>query len=325
MWFKNAQLFEFAEPFDLTAEQLAEAIRLFTFKPCSTHELKSMGWIAPMPVEGAELVYAADGCLMLCLRQEEKVIPASMVKEETQERIQAAEDKLGQKLRKRERDDIKEDVFNGLVTRALSKSAQTYAYIDMHKGWLVIDTSSPKKADDFIILLRRSLGSLPVRRPDVQSVPMLLTSWLRSNDYPSEFVIADSCKIKDLEEGGTINCSKQNLLADEILSLLDGPREISQMALAWQEQVAFQLNADFVVKSIRFMELVQDQANDRFTETVQDRFDADFVVMVGALREFLSSLLDVFGKGESVDTGLTVAKDAATEEVETEVDVVEAM
>ena len=317
MWFKNAQVFEFVEPFDITAEQFAQALDIFAFKSVGTHEVKSMGWIAPMPIEGAPLVHAADGCMMVCLRQEEKIIPSSLAKEETQARIQAAEEKLGQKLRKREREEIKEDVFNSLVTRALSKSMQTYAYIDTQKGWLVLDTSSPKKADDFIILLRRSLGNLRVKRPEVQEVPMLLTEWLRSNDYPPAFVIADSCKIKDLEEGGTINFSKQNLLANEILSLLDGPREISQMALAWQEQVAFQLNADFVVKSMRFLELVQDRANDMFTETVQDRFDADFAVMTGVMREFLTELLNVFAKNAQAPAAEVA--EAETADTETEV------
>ena len=296
MWFKCAQIFELVDEFDLNPEQLAQELKHLAFKPCGTHDLKSLGWISPMPVQDAPLVHGAQSCLLVCLRQEEKVIPASMVKEETAARVQALENKSGKKPRKRESDEIKEDVFQGLVARALCKSSQTNAYLDTKAKWLIVDAASAKKAEDLVTLLRKSLGSFRVKRPDLQTIPTLLTHWVRSNEYPADFVIADSCQIKDLEEGGTISCKKHNLLCPEIQSLLEGPREISQLALAWQEQVSFQLNADLVVKSIRFLELIRDQANDLVTESAQDRFDADFVIMVAVLRELISSLLHHFAK-----------------------------
>ena len=298
MWFKNIQLFELDDSFDIDLEGFEEELKRFAFKTCPTHELQSKGWVAPLGLEDEPLVHVNNGCWMICMRQEEKVIPASMVKEMTQERIRKMEADLGKKLRKRERDEIKDDVFDSLVSRALTKSAQTFAYLDTINDWLIIDSASQKKADDLIALLRRTLGQLKLRQPDLQTISTVLTHWVVDNDYPAELVIEDHCQIKDLEEGGSINCKKQNLLSDEIQSLLDGPREVVQLALSWRDQVAFQLTADFIIKSIKFLEIVQDQANDIASETQQERFDADFSVMLMTNRELLERLLKIFAKAQ---------------------------
>jgi recombination associated protein RdgC len=298
MWFKNIQLFELDDSFDIDLEGFEEELKRFAFKTCTTHELQSKGWVAPLGLEDAPLVHVNNGCWMICMRQEEKVIPASMVKEMTQERIRKMEADLGKKLRKRERDEIKDDVFDSLVSRALTKSAQTFAYLDTINDWLIIDSASQKKADDLIALLRRTLGQLKLRQPDLQTISSVLTHWVVDNDYPAELVIEDHCQIKDLEEGGSINCKKQNLLSDEIQSLFDGPREVVQLALSWRDQVAFQLTADFIIKSIKFLEIVQDQANDIASETQQERFDADFSVMLMTNRELLERLLKIFAKAQ---------------------------
>ena len=302
MWCKNIQLFELDDSFDIDLEGFEKELEHFAFKSCGTHELQSKGWTPPLGLEDAPLVHVNNGCWMICMRQEEKVIPASMVKEMTQERIRKMEADLGKKLRKRERDEIKDDVFDSLVSRALTKSAQTFAYLDTINDWLIVDSSSQKKADDLIALLRRTLGQFKLCQPDLQTVSTILTHWVSDNDYPAELVIEDHCQIKDLEEGGSINCKKQNLLSDEIQSLLDGPREVIQLALSWRDQVAFQLTADFILKSIKFLEIVQDQANDIASETQQDRFDADFSVMLMTNRELLQRLLQIFAKAPAATT-----------------------
>ncbi|MDF2690382.1 MAG: recombination associated protein [Gammaproteobacteria bacterium] len=296
MWFKNLQLFQFIEDFDVATEDLNKQLESYPFQPCRSIDPVSMGWVSPIGEEAAPLVHAANGFMMICLKVEEKIIPGSVVRQMLDEKILEIEDKQGRKVRKKEKETLREDIYHNLLSRAFSKTSLQYAYIDPKDGWLILNASSSSKAEEFTGFLRKTLGSLKVQLPEVQSVSTLLTDWLKTNQYPAEFAIADACVIQDTKESGVIRCQKQNLISDEIQSLLDGGREVVQLALSWSDQVSFVLKEDFSIKSLKFLEGVQDQAKDVFTETAQAKFDADFTIMTETLRHLLQGLMKVFGK-----------------------------
>ena len=67
--------------------------------------------------------------------------------------IEAAE---GRELRKRERANLKDEVIQTLLPRALTRSHLTYAFLAESRGLLLIDSSSPARAEDLLNLLRDS-------------------------------------------------------------------------------------------------------------------------------------------------------------------------
>ncbi len=302
MWFKNCQLYTFTEPCTLTPEGLAADLQNKAYQPCNSHDLKSMGWVAPtgQSTDQAEppLVHAANGFLLLCLKTEDKIIPSSVIKEMLAERIAEIEGSTGRKVRKKEKDQLKDDIFQSLLPRAFSRTSQTLAYIDPAKGLLVVDAGSPRKAETLIEFLRKTLGSLKVQLPETQSIPILLTDWISKHHYPAEFTIEDGCVLKDVEEGGVIRCQKQNLLTEEIQGLIKTGREITQLRLSWCDQISFVLKEDFSITSMKFLEGVRDQSNEVLSETAEAKFDADFCIMTETLRYFFEQMLLVFGKAQ---------------------------
>jgi recombination associated protein RdgC len=309
MWFKNLQLFQFTEDFTLSPEELAEKLTPYSFKPVSGIESISQGWITPTGEADGQLVHAANGFIMVTLKVEQKVIPAAVVREQLNEKVTEIEARENRKVRKKEKDQLKDEIFHSLLSRAFSKSHTIHAYIDPMDKWLVVNTSSRKKAEEFTETLRRALGSLKVQVPQVQSVSALLTEWLSTEQFPTDYVIEDACVLQDNKDSGSIRCQRQNLLTDEVKSMIEVGREAISLALSWRDQLAFVLKDDFSIRSLRFLEAVRDQANDMFTETVRARFDADFTIMTESLRGFLRSLIAVFGK----DNKPTGSKDAARE------------
>jgi len=309
MWFKNCQIYRFAESCTLTAESLVAELQHKTFQPCSTHELKSIGWVAPTGQAEAPLVHAGNGFLLLCMKTEDKLIPSQVIKEQLAQRIVEIEAASGRKVRKKEKDQLKDEVFQSLLSRAFSRSSQTFAYIDPQQGLLVVDAGSPKKAEAFVEFLRKTLGSLKVQLPQLQTIPTLLTDWVSNNRYPAEFAIEDGCVLKDAQEGGVIRCQKQNLLTDDIQRLVKTGREVTQLRLSWADQLSFVLKEDFSISSIKFLDGVRAQASEVLTETPEARFDADFCIMTETLRVFLAQMLTVFGKEAK---GTAVVKEAAT-------------
>lgn len=294
MWFRSLQLFKFTESFTTSVDELNEKLRGHKFLPCRTVDAASQGFVSPSGEKGGALVYAANGFLLFCLQKEEKLVPGAVVKQMLDEKVAEIEQAQGRKVRKREKETLKEDIYHQLVMRAFSKNSKTYAYIDTLEGYLVVDTANHSKAEEFSVSLRKALGSLKIETPKVQSLATLMTHWLKTNEYPPEFTVNDRCTLLDPKEGGTIRCQRQNLFGEDIQTLIHEGRFVSELSLSWNEEVSFNLKDDFSIKSLKFLEGVQDQAKDVFPETPSARFDADFTIMTEALRGFIRSMMESF-------------------------------
>lgn len=87
-----------------------------------------------------------------------------MVKRELDERIESLEQKENRKLKKTEKQTLKDDVVMNLLPRAFSKNQQTAVWIDTENNLVHVDAASSKRAEDALALLRKSLGSLRLCR-----------------------------------------------------------------------------------------------------------------------------------------------------------------
>ncbi|MCB1868810.1 MAG: recombination-associated protein RdgC, partial [Gammaproteobacteria bacterium] len=124
-------------------------------------------------------------CTMICMRREEKVLPAAVVNQQLDRRVRDLEESQGRKVRRREKGEIKDEILLDLLPKAFTKTVLTYAYIDSRNGWLVVDAASSKRAEELISLLRETLGSLPLRPLEVNSSPVqVMTNWLQGGSLP---------------------------------------------------------------------------------------------------------------------------------------------
>jgi recombination associated protein RdgC len=136
MMFKNARIFRFTKPITINPEQLEAALLISPFNPCGPQELSRMGWISPLGKKGEHLVHAAGECLLICLRQQEKILPASVIKEIVEERCEEIETEQVRKIRRKEKDEIKDQVTLELLPRAFHRTKRTYAYLSPRDGFM---------------------------------------------------------------------------------------------------------------------------------------------------------------------------------------------
>ncbi len=129
MWFKNLHLYRLTKPFELSPEELHEQLTQKPFQPCAAIAPFSYGWISPLGRSSEQLTHAANGNIMVCARKEEKVLPAAVVREFVTERVVAIEEEQGRTLRRKEREEIRNEVFLDLLPRAFTRSSYTYAYL----------------------------------------------------------------------------------------------------------------------------------------------------------------------------------------------------
>lgn len=298
MWFKNLHIFRLLEPFALSPEALHEELSKAIFHSCGRMDMESLGWIPPLGGENESLTYSYNNCILFTLRKEEKILPASVVREFVNEKVEEIETQNMRKVRKREKDDIREEILQDLIPRAFTRSHYLSAYLDVTHNWLLIDTGSRKKAEELTQFLRTTLGSLPIISPQLrEKLDSVMTGWLvNDNELPHDLELADACVLMDkAQEGAIVNCKRQDLQAKEIQGHLAAGKSVIRLALQWDERLGFVIDNELVIRRIQLLELVQSQLHENEADTPELRFEADFQIMTTELTRLITRLFEIFG------------------------------
>jgi recombination associated protein RdgC len=294
MWFKNLQLFRVPENWGLTAEDLAAQLEHHSFQPAGGFALESRGWIPPRGDD--QLVYALSRQWLIALGVEQKLLPASVIRQTVKERAAELESKVGRKLGRKELRDLKEDTIGELLPRAFSRYRATFAWIDPVAGWLVIDAASPKKLEEIVEVLRRSLDEFPVAPLKTQVSPVTsMTEWLVSGDGPHGFTVDQDCELRSQQdEKSTVRYARHPLDTQEIRNHIAQGMQPSRLALTWQDRISFVLTDKLEVKRVVFLDVVKSEAG-ADQESEEEQLDADFALMTGQLGKFLPDLVAALG------------------------------
>lgn len=298
MWFRNARVFRFTKPFDITAEALEEKLQEDAFKPCGPQETSRQGWVSPMGKHSDLLVHSAGGYHLIALRKEEKLLPASVIKELVDEKAEMIEAEQHRKVRRKEKDELKEEVTLEMLPRAFSKNRRCYAYLAPADGVLIVDAGSSKQAEDLASTLRKSLGSLPVRPPAVEQAPAFtFTGWLNESiDLPASIELGTECELKDTsEDGGVVRCKGLDLQGDEIRSHLDAGMQVTKLSVTWDDNLSFVLDEELGIRRLKFGDTLQEKLDDVDADDAAARFDAAFSLMTLELARLIPGLLEALG------------------------------
>lgn len=305
MWFRNLLLYRFSQTVPFDEAELIAALEQKLARPCGSQETHTLGWTTPFGKHSENSVQVADGYWLIALRKEERILPGSVVRDSLAEKVDEIEARDARKVYKKERDTLKDEIVMSLLPRAFTRTQTTLACIAPSEGWMAVDTSSAKRAEDLLSLLRECAGSLPVRPMTVKIAPgACMTDWVRTGQAPEGLAIGDECELRDTtEEGGVIRCKRQDLSSDEIQQHLTAGKQVSQLALQWQEKISFTLDDKLSVKRLRFEDLLTDEADDQGGDDMASQLDASFTIMAKSLSELIPALTSALG-GEEIPQGI---------------------
>lgn len=304
MWFKNLRLYCLTQPFEMSIEDLETHLAEQAFVPCATYEKSRIGWISPLgndaPIDEEDgvapmLTHAVGDYIMLCAQKQDRLLPASVVREAAEEQVNEIEQRQGRKIYRKEKRQIQDDVFVTLLPRAFTRSSQTFAYISKTEKLLVVNAASAPKAEEFLNLLRDTLGTFPVALPESIRAPSdVMTRWLSEQSATDNFEIHEDCELFNPIDGSNIvRCKGQDLVSDEIKAHLDAGKQVKSLGVYWNNLLSCMIGDDLAIKRLRFEEI--EEADSVEEESAAQKFDQDFVLMTLELSNFFKSLFLAFG------------------------------
>lgn len=299
MWFRQVQFFQLTSPIKLTALGIHERLRPFEFTPCTPSMAQSMGWVAPLDEPDAPLSRGLNGCFMIQLQVENKILPASVVNQTVKEKVKQIELGEGRKLGKQEKLTLKDETTHTLLMRAFSKYTLISAYIDTRHQWLVLNNVSPSRTELFLTMFKKAFGEI-IASPEVVKPSSLVTRWLKDEKYPETISIEKSCVLQDPnEQHRMIRCTQQNLFSPSIQGLVKEGCQAIQIELCWFDRLRFVLSDDFMLRGVKLSEDDVIEINDQI-ESKQEKFDSDLLVMSEMHAGLFKDLLSMFEKTEAL-------------------------
>ena len=306
MWFKNLLIYRLTQDLPFDAQVLETALATKLARACSSQELATYGFVAPFGKgEDAPLVHVSQDFLLIAARKEERILPGSVVRDALKDKVEEIEAEQMRKVYKKERDQLKDEIIQAFLPRAFIRRSATFAAIAPKQGLILVNASSPKRAEDLLSTLREVIGSLPVRPLAVKMAPSaVMTEWVKTQKAADNFFVLDECELRDThEDGGIIRCKRQDLTSDEIQLHLSTGKVVTQLSLAWQDKLSFVLDDKLVVKRLKFEDLLQDQAEQDGGDDDLGQQDASFTLMMLTFGEFLPQLFEALG-GEEIPQGI---------------------
>ena len=308
MWFKNLQVYRFTKPFSLSPEELTDVLAERAFQPCAGQDQLKLGWVPPLGRFGDDYVHANNGYMMLCAKRQEKVLPPAVIREELEERLLALEETEDRKIGRKERNQMKDEVMFELLPRAFARSSLQFAYIDSQENLLVVNSSSVKRAEEFIALLREAVGPLSLIPMTPKNLPIqVMTDWVEKGQVAAGFELGQACELRDNSDtSSVIRCTNLNLESEEINGHIKASMHASKLAVSWQDRVECIVDDKLGIKRLRFTDVVQEKADEVDAQDFAEQFDVDFSIMTLELSAFIKALLAAFG-GEANEAEQTAA------------------
>ena len=303
MWFKNLALYRLPADWNISAAELEEKLSQQPLQPCSPLEMQSRGWVAPSHT--GRMLHTVNQQHLISLGVEQKLLPGSIIRQETEVRAKVLADSQGFPVGRRQMRDLKMRVTEELRARALSRRRATRAWIDPVNGWFVVDSGSAKKAEELIEVLRDLLGSFAVQFVETQRTPHTsMAAWLTHGDAPAPFNIDQDLELQTADPNkATVRYVRHVLDGKEIKAHLAAGKYPTRLGLTWNGRISFVLTEKLLIKRLEFLEMGKDSAEGEDVNK-DEQFDIDFAVMAGELAKMLADLVQELG-GDSA--GLVTA------------------
>lgn len=290
MWFKNLQIYR-VDGWQMTSVELEALLSNRILQTCTSMEMQSIGWVPP-GIEEASLVYARGEQLLIALGVEKKLLPGSVVNQLANVRAQEMETRQGYAPGRKQKKEIKEAAYYELLSRAFVIRQKIHVWIDPVDGWFIIDNANIAKADTVAEAFLKSASAITLRRVDTTMAPAsAMTGWLSGDLLPQVFSIdADSIFRSRSDKKVSISYNRQPLDEQDIARHVKDGKEVTKLALTWQDKISFMLDENLLVKRLTLQDIEKEPA-----DSAQDRFDSDFHMMTAELKLLLPDLLDALG------------------------------
>jgi len=286
---KNLRFYAVHSAWPESEGEVSSQLENAAFKPCGALNERSMGFETPVENAGDLLCRRLAGADLIQLRLQSKVLPLAAVKESLVERVGAFLQRTGRDPSRKEKRQLREEVYGELLPKALLKSERISAFFIRSQGVLAVGSASPVNAERLLDTLRAAFGSLRVTPLEYKQPAHGLLTRVFLGDGPREFALGRECRMKDSSDSrSTVSWLDIDLADRSVRAHVKTGLEIDRLGVAFDGLLRCTLDQDLVLRKLRLEGL---QELDEFdVEDPLVRHDAEFTLLCGLTTKLLEAL-----------------------------------
>ncbi|MEZ5557959.1 MAG: recombination-associated protein RdgC [Pseudomonadales bacterium] len=294
--FRNLRLYRVHSPWPDSEEDLAARLADAAFKPCGPFTERSSGFEPPTGEEEGLLARRVGGADLLRLRSQVRLLPPAAVTEALEERVVAFRNRTRREPGRRERRDLKEEVYGELLPKALVKSERVPGFCLLKEELLAVDAASETRAERFLEQLRNAFGSLEVTPLAFKQPLGELLQRMFLGQPPGGFAVGRECRMQDPAAGSAVvTWSDIDLDEPSVQRHVRDGLKVTRLGIRFDDVLSCVLDADGTIRKLKLhgMDAAEDSVGE--DEDPLARLDAEFVLITGSVRRLLRGLGGALG------------------------------
>jgi len=294
---RNLTLFRFSPAIatDLVAQGIAATLASHPAREPGPLEAQTCGFASPYAPGDDRYTVPGNGCTGFVFQQYERILPAASIADAVAKKVRKITVEEGRRVGGKERKRIREDVLGEMLPNAPVRPRRIAGWLDTDQGWLVIDTSSRRNAEQVLTALREAFGSFPaVPVAPEESPRVLMTDWLANDTLPARIGLGDECEMRDPSSasGAVVRCRRQELDTDEVKEHLRGGKQVFQLGLVYDDRMSLVLSESLAVTRLRALDLLSEEQTE--AESHDAQVESNLALATLEVRRLLGFLEQTF-------------------------------
>jgi len=291
--FRNVRFYRLDGIWPESEEALSTSLEQAGFEPCGPLTERSSGWVAVDPDTSDLLARRLNGADLIRLRSQSRVLPAAVINEELEVRIEEFRKRMQEAPNPREKRRLKAEARDELMPKAMLKSDRIWGYVDLKEKVLGIDTALDSVAERFLRRMQASLDGINIRPLQfMKPVDELLTG-IFFEDAPRQFSLGRECRMQDLGDAASkVRWTDFDLSDKSIRDHVANGMRLTHLSIVYDNIMNFVLDENGVLSKLKFVGM--DDDNEDHNDPLA-RQDAEFVLITATLRNLLGDLKKQLG------------------------------
>jgi recombination associated protein RdgC len=295
--FKNVRFLGFNGAWPESEVGLSEALAAAGFTPCGPLTEKTSGWESPTDDAEGRLCRRVAGADLLQLRSQSRLLPVAAINEAVEVRLVEYRERTGEVPGRREKRRLKLETRDNLLPKALLRSERTRGFFLKSDQVLAIDAASPAKIERFLELLRAAVGRFDTRTLEYKRPVGELLTRIFLGDPPPGIKLGRECRMQDpAESKATVRWTDMDLTDANVRKHVRDGMKLTHLGIEFNSIMSCVIDENGGLGKLKLLGMDAKEAAD--AEDPLARFDAEFVLLTGTLREFLGALRQALGKTE---------------------------
>lgn len=289
--FNNVTLFVFPACAEYNPATIGAALSQNLARPCGPRDLETLGFEPLSRVPGDPLILKIEGLdeevYGFCAGGWEKTLPKQVIKQKTDEALEAFMSSHENPPNKEQLQQISEEVNILMLEGTFAKQFRVECMIDFDNGWLAIGCLSGKRAEGVASALRNALSTFPTRLVQPKVAPQaILTAWLREKEAPLPFELGDDCDLVSMEGGKSWRGRQGDLDGVEVETHLAGGMVAVLLGLKLND-ITFAVDNSMHLRNIKKLDFTRGEEAGAEME--------EFMVYARAVMDLIPEMRDHFG------------------------------